>query len=304
MIRYDVTEAELVALVNALDPNWLSDAAQRTERFRQAGKYDEAAGAWSRIKDAFIQLQRNKCAYCERKLSGPPEGRLEHDVEHYRPKSEVKAWPTPAIRKKRKLSYSFPTGDALDTGYFLLAYSLFNYATACKTCNSSFKSSYFPIAQGRGKGSDKPRDYRGEGAFIPYPIDRLDEDPERIVTFEGILPVPAVKSARSVRHRRARVTIDFFQLDLREELLDGRARVIDALWFFLEFRADAPSEEARAFAGESVDLATAADGPHASCARAFVGLYERDRARAELYFREAHEYLRTKRHPQALLDPG
>ena len=99
MIRYDVTPSDLEAAVRRIAPNWLTDAAARTEYFRSVGRYDEDGGTWSAIKDAYMRLQHNKCAYCERKLSGPPEGRIEHDVEHYRPKSVVKAWPTEAMRR-------------------------------------------------------------------------------------------------------------------------------------------------------------------------------------------------------------
>jgi hypothetical protein len=91
MIRYPVTEQQLIDAINQLAPNWLADVAARTARFRQAGRYNEESGVWSRIKDVYLALQHDKCAYCERRLAGSPEGRIEHDVEHYRPKSEVKA---------------------------------------------------------------------------------------------------------------------------------------------------------------------------------------------------------------------
>jgi 5-methylcytosine-specific restriction endonuclease McrA len=297
VIRYPVTEDELIALVNALDSSWLADAEARLMAFALAGCYDEKAGNWSKIKDAYIGLQQRKCAYCERKRSGPPEGRIEHDVEHYRPKSEVKSWPTAAIIKKRNLTYRFATGDSMPSGYYLLSYRLLNYATACKTCNSSFKSSYFPIAGQRGKLSDKPADYKSEGPFIPYPLGTFDDDPETIITFEGIVPVPKARSRRSMRYRRAQITIDFFRLDLREELLEGRARVLDALWIFLEQADHGSTEEDRIYAQESVDLCTGLDSPHASCARAFAELYKADHARAKRYFEEAHKYLLSKRHP-------
>lgn len=296
MIRYSVSQSDLEAAIRRIAPDWLEDAAARTERFRAASRYNEAQGSWSRIKDAYMAVQHNKCAYCERKLAGPPEGRIEHDVEHYRPKSAVRAWPTEAIRKRRDLTYRFDTGAPLSGGYYLLAYHPFNYATACKTCNSSFKAAYFPIAKTRGPVSDQPADFASEGAFIPYPLGQFDDDPERIITFEGILPIPKVKSRNSVRHRRARVTIDFFNLNLREELLEGRARVLDALWAFLELARLLPEGEERAYARNSVDLTTAPDAPHASCARAFLALYDRDRGLARRYAVEAQGYLATKQH--------
>jgi hypothetical protein len=202
------------------------------------------------------------------------------------------------MRQRRNLSYRFATGDDMPEGYYLLSYNILNYATACKTCNSSFKASYFPIAKARGAPSDKPADFAAEGAFIPYPLGDLDEDPQRIITFEGIVPVPVTKTARNVRHRRAQVTIDFFRLDLREELLDERSKIIEALWYFQEAARNGETADDRAYAQESVDLVTASNSAHASCARAFVALYQQDRSRARAYFDAAHGYLLSKRAPE------
>ena len=40
---------------------------------------------WSETKQVYIELQHSKCAFCEK----PLEGRIEQDVEHFRPKGEV-----------------------------------------------------------------------------------------------------------------------------------------------------------------------------------------------------------------------
>lgn len=40
-----------------------------------------------------MELQHSKCGYCEKWLEGSDYGTIEHDMEHYRPKSSVKAYP-------------------------------------------------------------------------------------------------------------------------------------------------------------------------------------------------------------------
>lgn len=97
MIRYPITETTLLGQLDAAAPTWRSRTAARTKKFLKAKRYDEEAGLWSEIKPVFMSLQHNKCAFCERRLEGPRHGRIEHDLEHFRPKSEVRVWPTDEI---------------------------------------------------------------------------------------------------------------------------------------------------------------------------------------------------------------
>lgn len=122
MIRYDIAPDELLRRIEEHVPGWLKRAATRTERFRKAGRYDEKSGIWSEIKDVYRDLQGDKCAFCERQLAGKPYGSIEHDVEHYRPKSSVRVWPPVEAP-----AYDFPTGHASEAGYYLLAYHPLNY---------------------------------------------------------------------------------------------------------------------------------------------------------------------------------
>lgn len=191
MIRYPFTLDELRSRIEAEAPGWLGRAAERTERFRRAGRYDEESGIWSQIKAVYMRLQHCKCAYCERRLASEDfGGAIEHDLEHYRPKGPVLAWPSKAIERERGISYRFATGEAFPEGYYLLAYHLLNYVTACRKCNSPLKASFFPIAGSRGAQSEDPVSLRGEAPFLLYPLGDLDEDPEEVLTFDGINPVP------------------------------------------------------------------------------------------------------------------
>ena len=60
------------------------------------------------VKAVYIRLQKNKCAYCERQLTGLDHGgAIEHDLEHYRPKGHVPAWPP--VTGTASLTFPFPT---------------------------------------------------------------------------------------------------------------------------------------------------------------------------------------------------
>src|SRR5436305_5515954 len=122
-----------------------------------------------------MALQHEKCAYCERRLAGGRFGAIEHDVEHYRPKSAVESWPSAKISKERGISYSFQTGGDFPEGYYLLAYQILNYAVACKTCNSPLKANFFPVGAARVVSCDSLADYASEMPFLLFPIGDLDE---------------------------------------------------------------------------------------------------------------------------------
>ena len=92
-----------------------------------------------------MKLQgESKCAYCERKLESSDYGKIEQDVEHFRPKKMVREWQMPKRLKELGIAAMKVPND--DRGYFLLPYHPFNYAATCKPCNSALKKNYFPIA--------------------------------------------------------------------------------------------------------------------------------------------------------------
>lgn len=137
---------------------------------------------WSSIKHMFMEIQAEKCAYCERKLASRGHGgAAEHDLEHFRTKNPVKSWPAPP-------EIDFETGAPFDAGYYWLAFHLLNYCTSCKKCNTGFKSNYFPVAGTRLSPLEEPsiRAMRLEKPFLVYPLGTIDDDPEDVIRFRGL----------------------------------------------------------------------------------------------------------------------
>jgi hypothetical protein len=285
MIRYSVTLDDLNSLIDAEKPGWRDRASARTQAFVAAQKYNESAGIWSEIKAVYMRLQHDKCLYCERQLSGASYGSIEHDLEHFRPKSRVRKWPP----SSSSLSISFPTGAASTKGYYWLAYHPMNYGTACKTCNSPLKSDYFPVARTRGSVAEDPTALlTSEAPFLIYPLGDTDEDPEQLLTFDGVRPVPVKKTGP--RHRRAKVTIAFFALDIREELLRERSEQLVALHNALVLiNVGTPAQ--RAIAEQDVSRLQTPKSRHSSCVKAACRLYQEDTASAEAIFQAVREYL-------------
>ncbi len=209
MIRYSISSSDILATVATRKPEWEAKARERTQVFVQAGGYVKQSDFWGDVKSVFIDLQYGKCIYCETFGEDGENSSIQWDLEHFRPKSNVRAW--------RSRSFTFPLGDPLPSGYYLLAYHLGNYAASCKTCNSPFKSDYFPIEGDRVIGGATPDAHTSEKAFLVYPIGEKAENPEEFITFRGAQAEPVNGS------RRGEVMIDFLGLN-RDGLQAARAR--------------------------------------------------------------------------------
>lgn len=292
MVRFEVDLEDIEAQVQVIESTWLARAVQRTQAFIAAGKFDEPSSIWSEIKTVFIELQHQKCAYCERALPGEAFGLAEYDLEHFRPKGRVQAWPA----QSDGLNYAFKTGVANPSGYYWLAYALGNYAVACKSCNSGLKLDRFPIAGARGKAVIEIAVLNKiEKPFLLFPIGN-DDDPRDLIGFLGAVPFTKVKSGR--KQRRAQVTIDFFRLGdpKREELFRDRFELIRNVWGQIKIVNDATSApEEQEDAKVTLEVLRSARSPHSSCANAFVQLFEKDPNKAFEVAREAAKYLAAPR---------
>lgn len=295
MIGYrGLTRADLEALIDAHDGAWRGKATARTTDLIAARAFSEDSSIWGDIKPVFMRLQHYKCIFCERPLGGELAGSGEHDVEHFRPKSKVRAWPYPS--RKPRLTYSFATGAKSDQGYYWLAYDLANYAAACRPCNASRKSDYFPIAGARGAATaDIATLNAGETPFLLFPLGDQGDDPADYITFEGILAIP--KASAGIVHDRARVTIDFFSLNDREELWVDRIRVIRLLFMAMRAAASDPDPDVREAAEATIQTALSDSAPQAACARAFYETAVHDPRRAWDIFQAAEAFVTAKTTP-------
>jgi hypothetical protein len=283
VIGYRISRAELEALIEATKPHWLARAAERTERFRERGRYEESSTIWSEVKSVYMTLQGgSKCVYCERKLESVPFGRGEQDVEHFRPKGRVRPWPLP----QNLVDAGITTTEVPDSdhGYYLLPYHPFNYAASCKPCNSVLKSDYFPVAGSYELAGDDPAALVSERPYLIYPIGDFDADPEELIRFYGVSPQAV--AAGGYERARALVTIEFFKLDdtNRKNLIRERIVALIALFPQLVFLADGGTGARAVAAREVIDQFTAEKAPHANCARSFRTLFDRDRDEAEEIF--------------------
>ena len=191
--------------------------------------------------------------------------------------------------KKDPFSYTFSTGGKWSEGYYGLAYHLRNYATACKICNTILKKNFFPIAAQRVPGGTDPKHLAAEEPFLIYPIGDEDDDPADLITFVGILPIPRQHAGHDFQ--RARVTIDFFRLAVRDELLRGRAEQIRALRYAHEKSLNASTVAARAEASEDLTIILSEYMPHTNCVQAYYQLLQNDPSKADRLYHEIRKVL-------------
>lgn len=277
MIRYPVSEAELVARINKQNKNWLTNANKRTLKYIADGEYTGGSEFWGQIKKVYIDLQHEKCAYCETKLQGAALASKVHEVEHYRPKSSIKAWPNRSIDYWKDFNHPWKTGEASDKAYYRLAYHYLNYAIACTRCNSTLKSNYFPVRGPRDLTSGDPNTMQGESALLLYPVSSVDpDDPEHIITFDGVLAVPVSKEGPG--YERAVTTIEFFQLN-HQDLTSRRADHICGLWAFLSLLATAP--ELKKTTEKTIQKLCSPQNEFSACLNAYRRLYQTDQAKAD-----------------------
>jgi hypothetical protein len=291
VIRYAISPAQIRARIEKINEDWFDDTAAVLAALPDPPKSSDFKPLWTQIKAVYIELQHSKCCFCEKLL----EGNIEQDVEHFRPKAEVKPWKVPDRLAAQGIAAQQPADSSSEPGYHQLAYSPFNYAMACKTCNSTLKKNYFPIEGTRDYGATDPTHLRGEKALLIYPIGSVDDDPQQLITFEALSPVP--NSSNGFNRRRALVTIELCRLDdstRRRPLFKLRAALVRMLFLEMEGHADAGSESRRKKHRTAIELLTSPEMPFTSCLRSFKHLYETDPARAVEIADECLKFMKTK----------
>jgi len=282
MIRYPYDRAQVEQAITQIDRNWLQHAVDRTDRLKALGRYQEASSIWSRVKPVFMQLQNNKCIFCEQRFEGGPYGPISWDLEHFRPKSSVAVWPDPG--RHPHLNYD-GLGPVSETGYYWLAYELWNYAASCKVCNTIFKLNYFPVSVRRAEPGCSLAELQAEEALLCYPFGEHDDDPEDLFTFVLTTAVP--KHAEGRQALRGQVIIDFFGLNKRDNLHRERALMIGAAGALLADRdrgVETPQAAAVLARLQQPHI------PHAACVRAFLTLWDDNPATARRGYEACRNY--------------
>lgn len=306
MIHIAISAQDLLDQIEVESPGWMADAVERTKQAKQTGKVAEGEGTWSKVKAVFIRLQAHKCAYCEKPMAKTTEGSAEkvgvdYDVEHYRPKNRVTAWPRQADLERRPSLAEYNASVRMGTpaGYVRFAFDPFNYVVSCKVCNSQYKADRFPIAGKASKLLNRAKLDAAEKPLLLFPLGENGDDPAEFLRFSG--PQIQVGADEPAGQLRANAVIDFFELDTREDLIEGRCYVLQALFPHLQARTASSilkRERARAY----VDTVRESRFPHAACARAYVELFDRDPALAEQWYDAATQYLITKDGASLALD--
>lgn len=288
MIRCAFTVEELHAEIDAANPTWRQRAADRTRDLKN-GTRRKITPMWSEIKPAFMNLQGPKCPFCEKWVE---DQAIEQDVEHFRPKNNVKRWRIPNRLRGQGITVAQPTSGS-EPGYRLLAYHPENYMAACKTCNSVLKRDYFPISGVRESNADRPSSCRGEKAYLIFPLGNVDDDSEDLIEFHGISPRPI--KLRGFGRKRALVTIELFKLDDvddRKALIRERALKIQHLYFALKDRdSENSTADEIATANRAIANLTKPKASHVNCLRSFQRLWETRNREARNLHADVSAYL-------------
>jgi len=148
------------------------------------------------VKDRLFKACNGKCCYCEKKL---PRSYLH--VEHYRPKSCVR-------QTTGQKNDDFP-------GYYWLAYRWDNLLLSCLDCNSTFKHTYFPLADPKKRARSHHMNISEEQPLL---LDLASQNPRAHIRFDQEAPTGLTVEGR--------VTINGLGLR-RPELMEDRLSKID-----------------------------------------------------------------------------
>ncbi|MBL8933197.1 MAG: hypothetical protein JNM69_01510 [Archangium sp.] len=204
-------------------------------------------------------------------------------------------WPPPKVKARRQIDYDDQLGAGVPTGYVWLAFDHLNYGVSCKTCNSELKGDRFPILGKRGKKGQRNAALDPvEKPCLVLPIGATGADPEALLGWNGPLVFPK-KGLSAEDTLRAKVLIDFFELDTRRDLLEGRCSGIVMLLPQLKLKTAAAKQFVQALVHDHAN--------YAGCLRAFVDLYRKDKRGAAGWADECAQYLAT-RGTSGLTAPG
>lgn len=157
----------MIKIDPSVEPNYLgSDSVTKAlDRIRKkvnaklSPVIEKADEIWrnKEVTDKLYESHHGKCCYCERRR----DRKRDMDVEHYRPKGEVKE-------------------DARHMGYWWLAYTWGNLLWSCHTCNQKYKDTKFSLLPKSKRAYDEGDDLTLER---PHLINPKSEDPSHFLSY-------------------------------------------------------------------------------------------------------------------------
>lgn len=161
-------------------------------------EFDSAIYGNAAVKTALLNMQHDKCCFCESKISHISYG----DVEHYRPKGGFKQTEQEKLRTP---------------GYFWLAYDWENLLLCCTLCNQQFKKNLFPLLEQQKRALNHHDDIALEQPLL---INPSVTDPQQYIGFRQEIPY-AIEGNRYGKETIAAVGLD------REALNEKRRTELD-----------------------------------------------------------------------------
>lgn len=222
-------------------------------------EFDERIWKTHEYKEAFIQAQYGKCAYCEQLAMNHPGA-----IDHYAPKGELHE--IIADGEEKGLTAKVEdrkTRRICATGYWWLAYEWNNWLFTCERCNSAWKRCLFPVREKARKLP--PRRGVRETPLLRNPFGRVD--PDRHLRFTALGEIVAHKGSD-----RGEATIRTCGLD-RGSLRQARKGIAgDAYRHVRVLQASVNSGDYRRAREAIEDLLSlgADERPHAGMVRSIV----------------------------------
>lgn len=252
-----------VKIVRARDA--IRGIIERRER-PQREDFDAERRRWSVHKPAFAEAQHDKCGFCEANPLITGFG----DVEHYRPKAEVRDLPV----DRTKLGVSVPhraTPDGRtrgvlvsDYGYWWLAFTWENWLFACTKCNQTYKGNLWPVLESP-RGTHLEHCEQHETPLLLNPFDGPDPVKHLAYSPDGLI-------AERDESLWGRATIDTCGLD-RFELTQERRKIARKVFSKLEALEMTPTVVDRERILAEIEALGGDSEPHAGMVRSIVEVH-------------------------------
>ncbi len=177
-IRKPAEPPEVLRTQGARARRTLSRAYSRARRSYESGgksfDFDPDLYGHETVKQALLEAQHGKCAFCESKLTHIAYG----DVEHFRPKGGWRQEEDEPLRRP---------------GYYWLAYEWSNLFLSCTLCNQRFKKNLFPLQTPARRARSHEEEVTAEDPLL---LDPAVDDPEAFISFRDEVPYAVGGTAR------------------------------------------------------------------------------------------------------------